>query len=70
MGMTIDSAKPDINKVNFDDPKQAAQFQRETAAYNLMVQTMMQTQTEESTTKSNIAKNRHEAMMSIINNFK
>lgn len=68
--MTIDSAKPSIDNVDFNDQKQAAQFQRDTAAYNLMVQTMMQTQTEESTTKSNMAKNRHDAMMAIISNFK
>lgn len=70
MPVSMDSPRPDINKVNFDDPKQAAQFQRETAAYNLMIQTMTQANTEESNTKSNMAKTRHEAMMAIINNLK
>lgn len=68
--VTINSPKPNIDNVNFDDPKQAAQFQRQTAAYNLMIQTMTQTNTEESNTKSNMAKTRHEAMMAIINNLK
>ncbi|MET0753992.1 MAG: hypothetical protein ABWZ66_11485 [Pyrinomonadaceae bacterium] len=45
-------------------------YQEDMARYNRTLQFLQQQQNEEQSTRSNMAKSRHDAMMSIINNFK
>lgn len=45
-------------------------YQDQMARYNRMMQNLQQQQNEEQATRSNMAKSRHEAMMSIVGNLK
>lgn len=61
--------KPGTN-IDWKDQKAVADYQAESAAYNLALQARLNAQTQEETTATNMAKTRHEAMMAIISNFK
>jgi hypothetical protein len=60
----------DISQVDFNDKKAVLQYEKESADYNFAIQRLAQIQTEEAAAKSNLAKTQHDAMMSVINNFK
>ncbi len=62
--------KPNINNVDFNDKKAVLEFEQQSADYNFAIQRMAQMQSEEAAAKSNLAKTQHDAMMSVINNFK
>ena len=55
---------------NVEDPKSMLEYQRKMADYNLAIQTIQQTQSEEQATRTNMSKSRHDAMMAIANNLK
>lgn len=64
-------ARPGIpSKSDMEDPQKMMEYQQAMANYNLAVQTIQQTQTEEQATKSNMSKSKHDAMMAIVNNMK
>ena len=50
--------------------QQMLKYQEDMARYNRTLQFMQQQQNEEQSTRSNMAKSRHDAMMSIISNMK
>lgn len=56
--------------IDWKDPKAMADYQAESAAYNLAIQAKLNAQTQEETTATNMAKTRHDAMMAVISNFK
>lgn len=66
----IPNHKPNINDFNLDDPKSAAQYQEKVSNYNRILTMITQMQAEESTTKSNMDKARHDAVMAIVSNMK
>lgn len=61
--------KPPSN-IDWKDQKAVADYQADMASYNLALQARLNAQTQEETTATNMAKTRHDAMMSIISNFK
>lgn len=69
MSETSMPVKPS-STIDWKDQKAVADYQAESAAYNLALQSRLNAQTQEETTATNMAKTRHDAMMSIISNFK
>lgn len=45
-------------------------YKEQMAARNLAIQTLMEEQTQQQAMRTNLAKSSHDALMSIINNFK
>jgi hypothetical protein len=62
--------KPNVNNVNFDDEKSVMNYQQAMQRYNFALQALQQTQNEEATTKTNMSKSNHDALMAMINNTK
>jgi len=60
--------KGGVNKDNYE--AKMMEYQEAAAQRRLLIQTMQQDQTEEQATRTNLAKSRHDAMMSIVGNFK
>lgn len=67
MGLPI-PAKPEIPTST--SPEAMMEYQQAQFEYNFALQTAQQAQNEEQTTKSNMAKSRHDAMMNVANNLK
>lgn len=62
--------KPDIDKVDFDDDKAVMKYQEESQRYNRILTMITQQKSEEATTKANMDKARHDAIMAIVSNIK
>ena len=68
--MNIPSARPmpRVGSKNYEEELMKAQ--EHNAQRNLLIQAMMSDQSEKRATRSNMQKSAHDAMMSVINNFK
>lgn len=62
-------SKPTIPK-DTNNQKAMLEYQQKMTEYNFSMQIIQQTQSEDSATRTNINKSRHEAMMAIIGNLK
>lgn len=62
--------KPNIDNYDLNDDKQMLQYQEASQRYNRILTMITQQNSEEATTKANMDKARHDAIMAIASNIK
>lgn len=66
--MSTGLVKPD-KPTDWSNQEQVQKYLDAKQEYNLGIQAMMQDRAEETTTRTNVSKSEHEAMMAIAHNF-
>lgn len=68
--MQIPSRPPTPSSDTLKDPQKAADYQQAMADYNFAIQCLKHVQDEEESTRSNMEKSSHDALMNTVNNMK